>query len=271
MKVLKNYIKFFLEGNLVMENSLLIEKVPDKVSIVFNGSRFKASKILSIKINNHWESLVKKGKKFTRGNVYTIKKIRKNSKELNIELTLTDYAHFLYSIYSSNLKAISKCRVVSTSALIETRDKYFIFGEMNKNTFMPGRIQCSGGGLDENDLENGSINFVKNIKKEVYEELGLNISDSKIVKKKYVKYIGCGGKNNFIIIIFKIDLSIDSHRVKKIFKDYTDKLKSDNIEPEFKKLFIAKKDFKIIEKIQSDKRDKADYVIPLIREDVFLS
>jgi len=158
------------------------------------------------------------------------------------------------------------CRVISTSALIETLDGRLVLGEMISNTAAPGKLQFTGGGIDKEDIIGDCIDLRGNIKKEIFEELGIDTNNEKFVKSLEPSYLVSGGKHNFLSLVFKINLLISEKEVLDIFNSHNDILKSKQIIPEFNSLtFIHKNKTSIEEFIINDLRDKSDNIIPVLR------
>jgi len=174
-------------------------------------------------VNKHWDSLLASGKRFFNGEVFTIDTIEINESGANIFVGLTDYAHFLYTIHNNTYED-SDCRIIHTSVLIETSDKKYAIGEMNEGTAFPFKLQFIGGGIDKGDIKGETLDLEHNIKKEILEELGIDVENTSIVKSLRPYYLKSGGHNNFLSAIFKLDLLIDEAELTLLLNKHNDTL-----------------------------------------------
>src|SRR5262245_34634213 len=120
-----------------------IYTIPNNIKLIYDKNRIILPEKIKKIIEEHWNSLIKQGKKFFQGDVYTISKLESSYNNLTIHLKLSNYSHYIYTIYNKPPKELC-CRVVYTCALIETIDGYFVFGEMANHTSTPKRLQCAG-------------------------------------------------------------------------------------------------------------------------------
>ncbi|WP_010296263.1 NUDIX hydrolase [Clostridium senegalense] len=247
---------------------MVIRKIDGNVEIIYDKEYIMPDHVRE-KVEAHWEELLKSGKSFTRGTVFTISNIESIGKALKVYIQSTDYAHYLYTIHN-NIEEYG-CRVIYVSILVETIDSSFIIGEMACNTALPNRLQCCGGGFDDEDLIEGKIDIYNNIQRELYEELGINLYDTDIVCKAQPKYIQSGGEHNFIGLVFKVELKISEKEYIKLYKKYIKKLKMNNVVPEFKSLVFIKSDSSSVKDFfNKDKRPRADYLEELLMTEVEL-
>ena len=143
-----------------------IYTIPENIRVIYDKNEIVLPEKFKKVIEDNWNLLMKQGKKFFRGEVYTISRIESSNNNLTIYLNLSDYAHYVYTIYNRNQKELS-CRVIYTSALVETIDGYFVFGEMADHTSTPKRLQCAGGGIDSIDIKENIVDINSNIKKRI--------------------------------------------------------------------------------------------------------
>jgi len=223
------------------------------------------------KIDKYWNLLQKQGKKFIRGDIFTIKSIKQNNTSLIIYVELTDYAHFLFTYYQKVSKKYD-CRVIHTSALIETSDHKFVIGVMNNGTYAPQKLQFIGGGIDKDDLIGNELDLTHNIRKEISEELGLNTQNINIIKNFKPYLLKSGGETNFLSAVFKLNLLIDATELLNRFEKYTNRLISQKINPELSSLLLLKADAHSIKKFRyHDKREKDENLIPSLEAAVGLT
>jgi 8-oxo-dGTP pyrophosphatase MutT (NUDIX family) len=236
----------------------------NNINVYYSNKKIILPKDYSEELENYWNLLLQDGKKIFRGDSYTITKIETKEECVNIYVQLTDYAHFLYTTYK-NTYTEHDCRVIYTSVLIETSDKKFILGEMNVGTAFPHKLGFIGGGVDKNDIKDNSLDLEHNIKKEILEELGIDVKNKSIVKELKPYFLKNGGENNFLSAIFKMDLLIDENQFRDMFYNYNERLISEGEEPEIKSLIFIQADRISIEDfINTDTREKDANVIPTL-------
>lgn len=245
-------------------NTVKITPIPSSVKInVEPVSKHLPQNVLK-KIDEYWSNINSLESRFSRGIVFDVSKVILNKEQLNINLQYTDYAHYLYST-RIGLPEEYRCRVVHGASLIITSDNHILIGTMNSHTANPGRIQLVAGGLDENDIENGFINIEKNIKREINEEIGINIENFKSRDIAEPWLLKEGGSNNSLVIIYLIKFPYTKNKILKLYSTYEKKLKSSGILPEFKEINFIPNNKKEIENFLSlNKRKVPDYLGPLL-------
>lgn len=245
-------------------------KFGNDVKVYYTNKKVSLPQNYSDNVESYWDSLLKSGKKFFRGDAFTITNISYHGENASIYVQLTDYAHFLYTL-NKNVFDENDCRVIYTSALVETSDGKFAIGIMNKDTFAPQKLQFIGGGIDKDDINGELLDLEHNIQKEILEELGLNTSDKKIVKNFEPYLLKNGGKSNFLSAIFKLDLSIGENELMDRFERYNKGLILKGISPELSSLVFIKAEQNSIENfINSDLREKDENLIPTLKAAVGL-
>jgi 8-oxo-dGTP pyrophosphatase MutT (NUDIX family) len=216
-------------------------------------------------VEKHWHELMDKGKPFSRGVVFTISSIEKDKENADIFVKATDYAHYLCTTYKGNFTE-SDCRVIHTSALIETLDKKYVLGEMNITTSAPHRLQFIGGGLDKGDIKGDIVDLEHNMRKEISEELGIDVNNSGIVKKLEPCYLESGGDSSFLSAVFKLELLIDENELLDIFNKHNEHQISQGISPELISLIFIPADKESVEQfIANESREINHNVIPIFK------
>ena len=246
-----------------MEN-VYIYTIPNNIKVIYDNSKVILPEKFEKVVKNNWNSLMKYGKNFFQGDVYAISKLENSYSHLTIYLKLSNYAHYIYTIYNKPPKELC-CRVVYTCALIETIDGHFVFGEMANHTSTPKRLQCAGGGIENIDIKENFVDLNNNIKRELFEEMGIEIDDKSIILESFPKYLKTGGENNFISIIFKIKLSINKKELQNIYKIYRNYLLLKEILPEFNSLVFVRSNISSVKSfLRNDKRQRVDYLNSLL-------
>jgi 8-oxo-dGTP pyrophosphatase MutT (NUDIX family) len=250
-------------------NEIKLYSFDDNVKVCFNQRKASLPKQYSDGCDAHWESLLKKGKKYFRGDIFTISDIKHDSQGIMISVELTDYAHFLYTL-NRNAYEDHDCRVIYTSVLVETADGKFVIGIMGEDTFAPQKLQLFGGGIDKGDLKGNEIDLENSAKKEIVEELGIDVNDLKIVKQFRRYLLKEGGRSNFYSAVFKLDLLLNQDEVKNSYEKYVQQLSRQGIKPEIESLLFVPRELDAIEKFASDKREKDENLIPVLKASVGL-
>lgn len=249
----------------VIKMSVKITSIPKSVIAYYTGEKIELSPSTQENIEKHWNGLDQKGKRFTREDLFSIKTVSFSEERCVISLGLSDYAHYLYTIYTNPKK--EGCRVLFTAALIETKDHDYVLGEMAKNTSSPSRIQCPGGGLSRLNLDGNVFNLERNINMECEEEIGISIY-SNLVKNFHPLYLKSGGKHNSLAVIWKVNLNITSKELLDHFSQHHQQLIKKGESPELHSLvFIANDECKIDQFIKNDTRPKVDYLEALLKID----
>lgn len=247
-----------------------IYKFNDNVKICYSDEKISLPKDYSDAVEAYWNSLLKSGKRFFRGEVFTIKNISCQEENVYISIGQTDYAHFLYTLHRNEFGE-NDCRVIYTSVLIETSDRRFVVGVMGNDTAAPYKLQFVGGGIDKDDINGDMLDLRHNIRKEIAEEVGLDIEDKNIIKDFRPYLLKDGGKTNFLSAIYKLDLCIDEDEFLDRFNGFNQELILKGISPELSSLVFVKADQNSIDNfINIDSRNKDENLIPTLKAAVGL-
>lgn len=236
----------------------------DNIKVHYTGKRVALPESYRCEVERHWEHLLGIGKKFFRGDGFTITDIDIRDGCMNIITEQTDYAHFLYTIHKEdNMRYDS--RVIYTSALVITSDGKFVIGEMNGDTAFPKKLQFVGGGIDRDDIDEDTINLEHNIKKEISEELGIEADDKNIVKEFKPYLLKSGGKYNFLSAIYKLELLIDKNQLVERYIKFVQELACRGENPELKNLVFVGTDPESVEEfIKRDIRQADENLVPVL-------
>jgi len=235
----------------------IISRFHQGVNTYYTNEKISLPKDYSDQVEKHWQELQQAGKDFFRGDVYTISKIEDTNERLDIFVSKTDYAHFLYTIHREKFVE-PDCRIIHTAVLIETINGKFVIGEMNLGTAAPGKFQFIGGGIDKNDIKNNVFDLRHNIEKEINEEIGIDVEDKTLVKELKPYVLKSGGKDNFLSAIFKMSLLINEDELDKILNQHNEKLIGRGENPEIKSLICVNKNRDAIEEFVKDNSREKD-------------
>jgi hypothetical protein len=229
-----------------------------QINLKFTNKKISIPVHIQKKIDEHWEGLIKGGKNYTRGEVFSLENLKEKEGVVDAELSLSDYAHYLYS-QNISLPFEHACKNIHTSCLIETQDGILVFGRMGHQTSRPGRIQCVGGGLDNDDLENGVIDLRHNIAKELQEEVGLNSKNRATVSNFKLQYLKYSPSINSVAAIFLLSLNMPIAEFKKHYKKFGTELAEKKELPEFGKLIYLKKEKTAVDEFCRHEKESLDH------------
>lgn len=210
-----------------------------------------------IKIKKYWEGKVNKNPKLFNGPIFNIKSISNNNHLINIDMNISNYAHYSYmldnKIYDNNI-----CKAIAVGGLIVTNDNTIVLGKMNDNTSFPNIIQCIGGGIDKQDIIDGFIDPIQTLKREFKEEIGIDLENDEIeVSRNYIttrKFWSLFG------ICYIVNLNMDSQELYNSFEKFRSSSKQDEI----KELVFIKNDTQSIINFCKQNTNKIDYLEKLL-------
>ena len=249
-------------------NKVQIKKIPSDVTLTVADEPLLLPDTLQESIESYWETLQSGGKVFHRGVVYSIKGMCETEDKLSVTLHKTDYAHFSYT-KNGNMTDPYKCRVIVANGVLITKDHRFMLGEMNDWTATPGRIQFVAGGIDEEDIHGGRVDIAGTLKREVQEEVGIDLDDPHVVVSVKPRYIVHWGN---IALVYMIQLRIDSAEFMKRYETFEQSLKEAGHKPEFASIVqlpadrVAVSDF-----LERDERPRSDFLTAVLEEETGLS
>ncbi|MBU3143782.1 hypothetical protein [Clostridium sp. CF012] len=108
--------------------------------------------------------------------------------------------------------------------MIKTNDNKFAIGEMNEGTAFPFKLHYVGGGIDKSDIKGSILDLKHNIKKEIFEEIGIEVENKRIMKSLKPCYLKSGGLSNFISAIYILELLINEDELKILLNKHNEEL-----------------------------------------------
>jgi 8-oxo-dGTP pyrophosphatase MutT (NUDIX family) len=246
-------------------SEIILYSLNNDIKVNYTGKRVALPSQYLSDCEAYWLSLTKTGKKYFRGDVFTVSKEVLSSDGMELSAELTDYAHFIYTI---NRKSFDKydCRSIYASTLIITADNKFVVGIMGRDTFAPGKLQLAGGGVDKGDVLGDRIDLEHCIRKEIKEEIGIDAGDPSAVKSFLPYLLKTGGPSNFYSAIFRLDLTIDESGLSHLYERYVHDLIRQGESPEFEALLFIPADTISIEDLaKNNPREKDENLIPAMR------
>ncbi len=241
---------------------ILIEETPAKVTVKYDPAPLDLPESIKEQHNKFWDDQIKTNPHLRNGEVFTITQIHHTPKELQVTVAKTDYKHFLYTI--RNKGCAFPCKVIFTCVAVITSDNYIAFGRMNEHTSTPGRLQFTGGGLDESDLDGFEFNLVKSIRKELEEEMGLFI-ESPYVKSFAPRFLKSKGTYDFWAVMFELQVDYTSNDLQMMFNKHNQSLIEKDEHPEFEEfLFVLLEEAQVLDFIENNHSLKEDYLDPIL-------
>ncbi len=218
-----------------------VTSVTKDLRVRFSNKNVVLPREIQEKVNAYWDELIASGRSLTRGEVFTVTQKEVSDDAINILVEKTDYAHYIYCQDVDGLGE-NGVRIIHTSALVETSDGYFIFGEMGHQTARAGIHQLCGGGIDNDDLRGDFFDFTHNIAKELAEELNIDVADKSRVIFFDEAYFKEGGPTDKMTVVYKVILNETRDEFIEKYEKFVENLKAKNELPEFEKLIVLKKD-----------------------------
>ena len=111
-----------------------------------------------------------------------------------------------------------------------------------------------GGGTSDEDIRDGKLDIIFNLKRELKEELNLNLDDIKYE----MKYLECPTEKRSVhgfIAVGKLDMT--KKELNTYFENYKKYLKENNLELEFSRLIFLNKSTAVdeLDKLDNPKRE----------------
>lgn len=158
----------------------------NSIKYIYKGKE-KLDEELKEKIEKNWNELIKKTESFHEGKIIIVTDIKNN--ENNYEITIKEslFSHLMYSKITKKINV----QPMFSGAYIITKDEYVVCN-IDKYLLNGENIEIInlvGGMADVKDMINGEYSCENNIKREVKEELGIDIDNPNFnTKLKYLKY-----------------------------------------------------------------------------------
>ena len=203
--------------------------------------RMNLPQSLRDKIDEFWKKQVEVNPNLFNGEVWNVTKMEDNKDNILLTIEKTDYAHYLYD-ERHGIEEKYACHNLAGGTYIVTKDGYAVIGELDDTTSYPKMMQVSGGGIDEKyDIVNGEIDLIKTAKRELKEELNLELDSKEQIESYNFEYVEVPeGKRHSYCVILKAYSVYTKNQLEEHFKKYYKYLEENNEEKEFKKLHFLK-------------------------------
>ena len=241
-----------------------IVKIDKPIILKFEDREIKLPNELKENIEVFWKNAIKENPNLYNGQDYVVETINETEENIEMIVVKSASAHYLYDERVGIKEEKYKCCTPWGGILLVTKDNYFVIGEMDRTTSMPNCLQISGGGIDIADIKRGIINIDSNIKRELKEEVNLNL-DEIDYKLEFIEYPSKTRNAYGFLAIGKINQT--KEELNQHFEEYKEYLIRNNLEIEFNKLIFLKKE-NALQELDDLQNYKRPYLRDLIKEAV---
>ncbi|MEG0250627.1 MAG: hypothetical protein RR561_07175 [Peptostreptococcus sp.] len=151
--------------------------------------------------------------------VLNMKKIKIYKEKIDFILNISDYPHYVYTQENHSSKNI--CRSMSSVALLETSDNYFILVKTSKHSLYPDLYQCISALIDINDCDSTMKKYMdpkKTIMRQLKKELNINIKNDNRSDSIECKKLIVGKNMSSIDFFYHINIEYSKEEMKNIFE-----------------------------------------------------
>ena len=216
----------------------MIKRIVKSINLEYTGQNMNLPKDLNDKIEDFWRKAIIETPTLYNGEDYSVENVIETENEIIMKVSKTNYAHYLYDESIGIDDEKYRCICPWSGILFITNDNYWVFGQASEKTSFPNGFQISGGGIDKKDIYNSKIDLTQNLKRELKEEMNLNLDEIKY-EFKYIEYPG--KKRNAYGFIAVGQLNMSKKELQKHFIQYCKYLENNNLEIEFNNLIYLKK------------------------------
>lgn len=213
-------------------------------------------------IKEFWNNAIKENSNLYNGQDYVVEAINETKDKIEMLVVKSNYAHYLYDERIGIKENKYRCCSLWGGILLQTKDNYFVVGEMNKTMSMPFCLQLPGGGIDKTDIKDGKINIIANINREVKEELNIDIEKIDY-KLEFIEYPDETRNAYGFIALAKINQT--KEELERHFNEYKEYLIKNKLELEFSRLVFLNKN-NALKELDNMNNPKRPYLRNLIKE-----
>ena len=166
----------------------------------------------------------------------------------------TNYATYLYNERIGMPDRKINIMHIWSGILLETKDNYFVLGEMDKTTSVPKCLQVPGGGTSNEDIKDGILEIDINLQRELKEELDLDLN----AIKYEINYLECPSEKRRVYgFLATGKLDITKEELNKHFEKYKRYIEKNGLEKEFSKLIFLDKNNALeeLDRLNNPKRE----------------
>ena len=205
-------------------------------------------------INLFWNKLVKENPNLFNGENHCVESIIEKEDRFEMIVVKTNYATYLYNERIGMPDRKINIMHIWSGILLETKDNYFVLGEMDKTTSVPKCLQVPGGGTSNEDIKDGILEIDINLQRELKEELDLDLN----AIKYEINYLECPSEKRRVygfLATGKLDITKDE--LNKHFEKYKRYIEKNGLEKEFSKLIFLDKNNALeeLDRLNNPKRE----------------
>ena len=239
--------------------------IKDKnIKVNYQDEYVKLPDEIQREIDSKWEDMIKENPYLWNGDTVSVYDVKIENNIIELFCQKSKYAHHLYQ-ERLGLPKEYECISLSACSLMETKDGYFVLGELDKNTSNPVMINVPGGGIDKEDIDNNKIDCLKTIIRETKEEVNIDLNDKNLVKDYHLMgfYQAEEGITPGIQVFAKVELNFTKFEMQKHFADYYEWLLNNNGQLELKRIHFLNKN-NCLEEFDKFNNPKKSYLRPLL-------
>lgn len=238
----------------------MIKKITKSINLEYTGQNINLPKDLNDKIKIFWSKAIIETPTLYNGEDYAVEDVTEKENEIIMKVSKTNYAHYLYDERIGIDDEKYRCICPWSGILLLTNDNYWVFGQASEKTSFPNGFQISGGGIDKKDIYNSKIDLTQNLKRELKEEMNLNLDEIKY-EFQYIEYPD--DKRNAYGFIAIGYLNMTKNELQNHFKQYKEFLEKNNLEVEFNNLIFLKRG-NAVQELDTYNNSKRNYLRELI-------
>ena len=205
-------------------------------------------------INLFWNKLVKENPNLFNGENHCVESIIEKEDRFEMIVVKTNYATYLYNERIGMPDRKINIMHIWSGILLETKDNYFVLGEMDKTTSVPKCLQVPGGGTSNEDIKDGILEIDINLQRELKEELDLDLN----AIKYEINYLECPSEKRRVYgFLATGKLDITKEELNKHFEKYKRYIEKNGLEKEFSKLIFLDKNNALeeLDRLNNPKRE----------------
>ena len=167
----------------------MVRNINKKIEITLDEKPLKLPEELQIKIKEFWDETIVKEPYIWDGDFVCASKLEETENKLILTCKKTKYSHYLYDERIGIENQNYWCSGLWAGILLKTCDGYYVLGEEDEQTSIPHCVQTFGGGPDKEDITNNKIDIVNTIKRELKEEINIDLDNKKEILNWEIKFL----------------------------------------------------------------------------------
>ena len=182
----------------------MIKQITKPIILKYEDRMIKMPPKIEENIKKFWNEAIIENPNLFNGENHSVESVDEKEDYIEMKVAKTNYATYLYNerigIPDKKFRIIH----IWSGILLETKDDYFIIGEMCDTTSIPKCLQIPGGGTSDEDIRDGNLDINFNLKRELKEELNLYLDDIQYE----MKYLECPTEKRSVYGFIAIVISL---------------------------------------------------------------